>query len=69
MNSSRVSLKIYDLSGRLVRILADELYSHGSHHVRWDRGDAVGRKTPAGVYFCEFRTDNQREVQRLVVLD
>jgi hypothetical protein len=46
-HSSLVSVRIYDMLGREVATLADEMMEAGQHTVRWD---AAGM--PSGVYYC-----------------
>ncbi len=56
----RASLKIYDLSGRVVATLRDELLSAGEHRVVWDGTDAAGHSVSAGTYFyfCAAKPTN-----------
>ena len=48
--ASRVVIKIYDVLGRLVRILFDRAVTPGRYEVLWDGKDAGGRLLPSGVY-------------------
>lgn len=50
-----LSLRIYDLRGRLVRTLADGPQAAGRHAVTWDGRDGAGRALPSGVYFCRLQ--------------
>jgi ligand-binding sensor domain-containing protein len=45
-----VTLKIYDISGRLVRVLMQEHKLAGEHSILWDGLDDAGQKVAAGVY-------------------
>ena len=45
-----VILKIYDITGRLVRVLVQEQKLAGSHSILWDGLDDAGQKVAAGVY-------------------
>lgn len=45
-----VDLKIFDLRGRLVRVLAAQELPAGEQTVRWDGRDATGRTTASGIY-------------------
>jgi hypothetical protein len=66
--STPVSLRIYDLGGRLVRRVHDGVLGRGIHTVSWD-GVREGRNpTPAGVYFYELRVGDRRETDRIVRL-
>jgi hypothetical protein len=47
----QVSIKILDLSGRLVTTLADESFEEGDYEVTWNAADVK-----AGIYFLRFET-------------
>jgi len=47
-----VSAGIFDLSGRLVRTLADGALVPGLHEFTWDRTDNRGRAVRSGTYLC-----------------
>ena len=63
-----VSLKIYDVSGRLVRILRDLRQPAGFYTAEWDRKDGQGKDVAAGVYFYSFSTPLFEETRKMVVL-
>ncbi len=50
----RVEVKLYDVTGRLVRVLADRPFAAGEHTLTWDGSDERGRRLPRGVYFARF---------------
>jgi len=45
-----VNLKIYDVTGRLVRVLVQEHKLAGAHTILWDGLDDAGQKVASGVY-------------------
>jgi len=47
-----VSLRIYDMRGRLIRTLVSEYQLAGSHEVRWDGRDQNQRPLPSGCYLA-----------------
>jgi hypothetical protein len=49
---SEVRLAIYEVSGRLVKTLVDEVKSAGSYGVTWNGLDDRGEKVASGVYFA-----------------
>jgi glutamine cyclotransferase len=51
-----VSLRVYDISGRLVAVLVDRTMPPGRHKVEWDGRGASGRKVAPGLYFVRLRT-------------
>ncbi len=64
-----IRLAVYDVAGRLVRVLVDERGSEtGRVEVRWDGKDLAGRMMGAGVYFCRLDTGEERVVTRVVLV-
>jgi len=52
---ARVSLRIYDVHGRLVRTLIDELMSAGPKRLTWDGRDDLGRSMASGAYYLRLQ--------------
>lgn len=52
-----VRLAVHDVSGRLVRTLADSRLERGRYSFAWDRKDDAGRTVAAGVYVVRLSTD------------
>jgi hypothetical protein len=77
---SAVTLKIYDICGRVVRTLVDDENEAGSYLVNWDGNAERGKRTASGVYFYKFvvnpcgianpagETSQYSETKKLVVL-
>ena len=66
----QVSLRIYDLSGRMVKGLVNGLVEKGVRHLQWDGTDERGNRVAAGVYVVRFEASksNQVETRRIVLL-
>ncbi|MEE8573199.1 MAG: endonuclease [Gemmatimonadota bacterium] len=62
-----VRVEVYDVSGRLVKVLADCDYPAGEHEVSWGGRDADGNEVASGVYFCRM-TCGEFEAGRKMVL-
>lgn len=64
-----VSLRVYDLAGRLVRTILDgsELAA-GTHRRRWAGQDDAGRAVGSGVYCLRIQAAGERRSQRLVLV-
>ena len=62
-----VSLKVYDKSGRLVKMLFDGELSAGSYSISWDGKDASSRAVKSGTYFCKLKVDGV-ETKKMVVI-
>jgi hypothetical protein len=62
------TLAVYDVSGRLVAVLADGSAASGAHTLAWDATDARGRPVAAGVYLFKLTQDGETAVRKGVVL-
>jgi hypothetical protein len=57
-DDSPVQVHIYDLGGRLVRVLAEQRpLSTGAYAIAWDGRDAGGSLAPPGVYYARLSID------------
>jgi hypothetical protein len=69
VNSGHTSnIRIYDLRGRLVRIIDLGHLSSGSHAVRFDGLDVFGRELPSGIYFLVLQVGNSFDYMRITLL-
>ena len=66
--SVHVTIKVYDLRGRLVRILVDGLREPGSHTVFWEGTDNTGRQVSSGVYMYRMQAGNFVQTRKMVLL-
>ena len=57
------SLRIYDITGKLVETLVDKKLSPGNHTVQW-----IASQFSSGVYFSELVSGKNREVQKIILL-
>jgi len=63
-----VKLQVFDVSGRLVNTLADEVMSGGSHGVPWNGTSRDGSRVSSGVYFFVLQTPDGMTRNQLVVV-
>jgi hypothetical protein len=63
-----VELAVYDVSGRLVRMLADGPMPAGRHVREWDGRDEQGRRVSSGVYFYRIVAGSDRAERKMVRL-
>ena len=66
---TRVSVKLYDIAGKLVTTFANNDQKPGYYHINWNRTDARGRSVPAGVYFCTMTAEGQRFSRKVVLTE
>jgi hypothetical protein len=63
-----VELRVYDVGGRLVRVLVKGRREAGRHVVGWDGRSETGGLVASGVYFAKLTTTGFSEIRRLTVL-
>ncbi len=61
---TKVVLKVYDITGRLVSTILNREYSAGYYQAQWITDSHIAN----GVYFVHFETDNARHTQPLIVI-
>ena len=60
---------VFDLSGRLLRVLVDSPGQQpGGHIVRWDGRDGMRRPVAAGTYYLRLDVAGERQQQPAVLL-
>jgi hypothetical protein len=64
---SSVSLSIYDVTGRLIKVLVSDTKPIGEHSVTWNGQDNQGNRVKNGIYFCSLKT-NGKTVTRKIIL-
>jgi hypothetical protein len=67
-SATRVQIAVYDASGRVVRVLADEDQVKGEHSVHWDGRDTRGGIASSGVYFLRLVAGAETRTQKMVLL-
>jgi M6 family metalloprotease-like protein len=64
----RITLKIFNVRGQLVRTLVDEEKTRGVHSAIWDGKDEQGSEVSSGVYFYQLNLGDESEVKKMVLL-
>jgi hypothetical protein len=63
-----VTLRVYDVSGRLVRTLINKKLGSKRYSEEWDGRDASGRKVPSGAYYIRLESNNKTLSRKAVLL-
>ena len=63
-----VKVSVFDGSGRLVKSLANQLYSPNLHQISWDGTDLNGEKLHPGIYFVIAETTGSVYTEKVIVL-
>jgi concanavalin A-like lectin/glucanase superfamily protein/SdrD B-like protein/flagellar hook capping protein FlgD len=61
-----VTVRVYDLLGRLVRSLEDARLEPGAHFVTWDGRDQAGRDVGHGIYLVRVHAGDRVETAKVV---
>lgn len=60
--TQHVVLKVFDVMGRLIMPLVDDLLPAGTHEVEFD-----GSHLPSGVYFCRLQAGEHVHVSKMLL--
>jgi len=62
----KVTLSIYDVTGKLVKNLLSATRSAGEYSVTWDGRDETNKKVNAGIYFYTLKTSDKSISRKLI---
>ena len=63
-----VLLRIYNVSGKLIRELVNNTQDAGNYTLNWNRLDSKGHKVTSGVYFYESQTGKEKRIRKMVIV-
>ncbi|MFH1845159.1 MAG: C1 family peptidase [bacterium] len=63
----QLTVRVYDVRGRLVRDLVDDVVGAGQHNIVWDGRDNNGSATAAGVYFVRLNAQGQTDSHKVML--
>jgi hypothetical protein len=66
--SGHVSIRVYDVRGRLIRTLVNKSVVEGVHITSWNAQDEGGTTVTSGIYFIRLISFGQKAVRKAVVL-
>ena len=66
--AAAVDLRVHDVQGRLVRVVASGRLDPGFLTLTWDGRSEAGRRAPAGVYYARLLVDGSLIGRRTLVL-
>jgi flagellar hook assembly protein FlgD len=64
----RVSLTIYDATGRLVRTLVDRVEDAGYKSAIWNGKDDEGNDASSGIYFYKLKADDYIIQKKMILI-
>jgi hypothetical protein len=66
--SGETSLQIYDLSGKLVRTLVDQMKEPGHYSLIWDGRNDRGENLASGIFYVQLKSQNVSRSRKIVLL-
>ena len=66
--NSNVSITLWDITGKQVRILIDRQFNAGLHEVNWNAENNRGSKVSNGIYFCRLQAGNESVVVKIILM-
>jgi len=67
-NAGHVSIKIYDMNGKLVKNLVSEQKAAGVYSISWDGQDKNGFKVTSGVYFYRINAGEFTMSKKMILM-
>lgn len=65
---SKVSLKVYNTLGQVVKIMVEEGKEPGAYRATWDGNDQAGQPVASGVYFYRLSAGSFNDIKKLVLI-
>jgi hypothetical protein len=67
--SEKAQVQVFDVTGRLVRTVANRVFAAGQEHVViWDGRDEAGNRVRSGIYFYRLQTPTWTSEKKLALL-
>ncbi len=67
-SASRVTIRVFDVTGRLVTTLVDGVVEPGRHAAVWNGTNENGESVGSGVYFCTMETPDFHDSHKMTLL-
>ncbi|MBA7654593.1 hypothetical protein ES703_62475 [subsurface metagenome] len=61
-------MKIYDISGKLIKTLVEDYRGPGEHSITWYGRNNKGNQVPSGVYFARLSVGDFAESKKMIFI-
>nr|MBC8426998.1 T9SS type A sorting domain-containing protein [bacterium] len=65
---SRVRIGVYDIAGREVAVIRNDVQVEGPHEERWDGADSSGLPVSAGMYFVRLDAGDETRTSKMMLV-
>ena len=65
---TRVKIVIYDIKGREVKVLVDEIQDPGYRSVKWNSTNTIGEQVSTGMYFYMISSESYQNVKKMLLI-
>lgn len=69
LNSGRVTIRIYNMQGRLVKTLLDESKDAGAYKINWDGKNEDGETVASGIYLAHIEAPKFSKSSKIAVVE
>jgi hypothetical protein len=66
--TDHVSLELYNIAGRLINTLVDQILEPGHYTAKWDRKDRYGHHVASGIYFLKLTAGDYSATEKLLLI-
>lgn len=67
-SSGHVNLELFDVLGRRIRVLVDDVVAQGRHEIDWNGTNELGSPVSAGTYLCRLNVGSSTETRMMTFL-
>jgi hypothetical protein len=64
----RVEIEIYDINGRRIRSLVNQIKDPGRHRTVWNGKNEFDQTVVTGIYFCRLRIGTSQSVRKMLII-
>ena len=65
---TQISIKIYDITGKLIKTLIDKPMEAGYHTILWDGTDEKGKHVSSGVFYYKIYATDFQQIKSMILL-
>lgn len=68
ITGKKLTLKVYDVSGRFVKRLLDNTVMRADQTILWDGKDEFSRQVANGIYFLQIDIDGKKKTNKALLI-